>query len=308
MTEVIESNKKAVNTLSAGHFIIDNYSSFTTPILPLLALKFNTSLAVITSILSIGHLCSSIAQPIFGYIADRWRRRFFLFFGMLFAPLAYSLIGVVPDIFTLSLCIAIGSLGTGFYHPQATSMMLVFSDKKNTAKEMGIFLACGTLGYAIGPLISSSITNYAGLNYLPFAAITGLICAFLILKFVPKISGVVVTNKEQPKFWSSVKIIVQDTTMQILFMIAAFKSLVSILFGIFPPFLWTQQGFSTFKIGTIVFAFLAVSAFGTYSSPYFEAKFGTVSTFKFSMMSTLPLILLYALTYKQFPNISLIFV
>ncbi|MBO5947274.1 MFS transporter [bacterium] len=301
-----QPNKKAVNSLSIAHFVIDNYSAFSSPILPLLVAKLDINLAIMTSILSVGHLMSSLCQPIFGFIADRWRKRFFIVFGMLLGAIFHSMVGIAPNLISLVLCVALGSLGIGFFHPQATGMMILFSDKKNAIKEMGLFLACGTLGYSIGPLVSSSIANFIGLEFLPFASIVGIICAILILKFVPKVSNIPIQD-DKPKFWESVKVITKDRIIQILIMISAFKSMVSIMFSVFLPFVWTKQGFSTFQIGIIIFIFLCFSAAGTYSSQIFEKRIGTTRTFALSMMSTLPLCILYFTTSKSCPILSLIF-
>lgn len=301
-----QPNKKAVNSLSIAHFVIDNYSAFSSPILPLLVAKLDINLAIMTSILSVGHLMSSLCQPIFGFIADRWRKRFFIVFGMLLGAIFHSMVGIAPNLISLVLCVALGSLGIGFFHPQATGMMVLFADKENAVKEMGLFLACGTLGYSIGPLVSSSIANFIGLEFLPFASIVGIICAILILKFVPKVSNIPVKD-DKPKFWEAVKVIVKDRIIQILIMISAFKSMVSIIFSVFLPFIWTKQGFSTFQIGVIIFIFLCFSAAGTYSSQIFEKRIGTTKTFALSMMSTLPLCVLYFATSKLCPILPLIF-
>ena len=301
------NNKNAIITLSAGHFILDNYSNFITPILPLLVAKLNTTMAVITGILSIGHIGSSLLQPLFGYIADRWKRRFFLVIGLFLGSIFYSFITMANSLFMLGFCIVMGSLGSGFYHPQATGLMLNLTNNNNTVKDMGLFLACGTMGYALGPVISSAIINFCGMKYLPYAVITGIICAFCILKFVPKITKTVKENEERPRFREALKVILKDKVMLLLLMIATFKSMISMIFGIFPPFLWTEQGFSTFHIGIIIFVFLAVSALGTYSSRFFEERIGTIATFRLSMMSSLPLAILYFTTYKYFPILSLVF-
>ena len=301
-----KSNKKAVKTLSISHFVIDNYSAFSTPILPLLVAKLDINLAIITSILSVGHLMSSLCQPIFGYIADRWRKRFFIVFGMLLAAIFHSMVGIAPNLISLVLCVALGSLGIGFFHPQATGLMLLFASKDNSVKEMGVFLACGTLGFSIGPLVSSSIANFIKLEYLPFASIVGILAAILILRFIPKVSNLPITENK-PKFWEAVKVIIKDRIMQILIMISALKSLVSITYSVFLPFVWTKQGFSTFQIGIIVFLFLCCSAAGTYSSQFFEKRLGTTKTFALSMMTTLPLTCLYFYTIKFCQIIPLIF-
>ena len=73
------SNKKAVRTLWAGHATCDIYSGFVNPIMPFLAANLGITLAVSTFIISLSHVCSSMMQPIFGYLSDSWRKRFFIF-------------------------------------------------------------------------------------------------------------------------------------------------------------------------------------------------------------------------------------
>ena len=71
-----KTNKKAIRTLWAGHATIDIYSGFVNPIMPFLAANLGITLSISTFILSLSHVCSSLTQPIFGYLSDVWKRRF----------------------------------------------------------------------------------------------------------------------------------------------------------------------------------------------------------------------------------------
>ena len=232
-------------------------------------------------------------------------KRFFIFWGMVLASVFCSLIGIVPNIYLLGICLILGSLGSGFFHPQATGFAGYYSGE-NITKNMGIFLACGTFGFALGPLISSSIADFLGLQYLPYIMSIGLICALLILKFVPKIKKESVSVKAEG-LTDALKDILKDNTMRILIMISILKSFITTTFSLFPPFLWTEMGYSTFKIGVLVFLYLIFSGMGTFSSHFFEKRIGAINTFKISLMSTFPLALLYFITYKHYPVLSLIF-
>ena len=52
----------------------------------------DTDLSISTFILSLSHVCSSLTQPIFGYLSDVWKRRFFVFFGMLLSSIFLPLL------------------------------------------------------------------------------------------------------------------------------------------------------------------------------------------------------------------------
>ncbi|MEI8378293.1 MAG: MFS transporter, partial [bacterium] len=80
-----QKNKQAVKCLTIGHFMIDSYAGFLAPILPFIASKIGISLALAGSVISISHLLSSMTQPFFGFLADKIKKRFFIFWGMLLA-------------------------------------------------------------------------------------------------------------------------------------------------------------------------------------------------------------------------------
>ena len=101
----------------------------------------------------------------FGYLADRWQRRFFIFWGMLLASIFLSCLGIANNIFTLVICLLLGHMGVSFFHPQATSFAYSNSECKTNSKELSIFIAMGTFGYALGPAISSGIILFCFCKY-----------------------------------------------------------------------------------------------------------------------------------------------
>ena len=168
-------SKKVIKALSLGHFITDAYSGFLNPIMPFIAAKIGITMAVATVLISISNLTSSLSQPFFGFVADRWQRRFFIFWGMIFASIFLSCLGIATNIWLLALCIILGHMGVAFFHPQATSIISNYSKLTENSKDMSIFIAMGTFGFALGPAISSSIAQHWGLEKLPFACFIGIL-------------------------------------------------------------------------------------------------------------------------------------
>lgn len=281
-------NKKEIKTLSISHFIIDAYSGFLNPIMPFIAAKIGISMAIATVLISISNLTSSLSQPFFGFIADKWRRRFFIFWGMLLASVFLSLLGLANNIFTLALCIILGHMGVAFFHPQATSIVSNYSKSTEGSKDMSVFIALGTFGFAFGPAVSSGITQFFGLEKLPFACFIGIITAFIILKNIPKINTDIV---EKPKFTviEALKKIFNNKPVSILVGASIIKSFVVSSFPIVLPFYWKSIGYSVSKIGIILLFFMLSGALGVIASPKLEKLVGIKNVFYISLLTVTPL-------------------
>ena len=288
----MNNSKKVIKTLSLGHFTIDAYSGFLNPIMPFIATKIGITMAIATVLISISNLTSSLSQPFFGYLADRWQRRFFIFWGMLMASVFLSCLGIANNIFTLIICLLFGHMGVSFFHPQATSFAYSNSECKTNSKELSIFIAMGTFGFALGPAISSGITQLWGLEKLPFACVFGLIMAFVLLKNVPKITTV---EKEKPKvsLALALKKIFSNKPVAILVFASIVKSFVVSSFQIILPFYWKSINYSVATIGIILFVFMLAGALGVVLSPVFEKKLGVKKVFYISLISVLPLGLIF---------------
>ena len=94
--------------------------------------------------------------------------------------------------------------------------------------------------------------------------------------------------------------------MNYLMLISMMKSLITNSSCILLPFLWKSMGYSPFYIGFALFLFVFAGAFSSFLSPKAEKLFGSKPVVYFSMWATFPMMLLFALTYKTHPILSLI--
>lgn len=287
-----------------GHFINDIYTGFLNPIMPFIAEQVKISMPVATIILSCSHIFSSLLQPFFGFFADNMRKRGLIFWGLIFTSLFISFAPASKNLITMVLFIMLGGLGSSLFHPQSLGLISKFS-KSDIVRNMGIFIACGTLGYSMGPLFSSGIAQYFGLDKMPYLSLLGICWAVLMFNMVPKFSDDK-TQKSNIDFVKALKDILSNRKLNILNIIAMLKSLMTTSCSILLPFLWKAQGYSKFQIGTALFFFIFLGGIASLLSPKFEHKIGTANVFYFSMITTLPLMILFMLTYKNMPLLSFI--
>lgn len=287
-----------------GHFINDIYTGFLNPIMPFIAEQVKISMPIATIILSCSHIFSSLLQPFFGYFADSIKKRALVFWGLIFTSVFISLAPAVSNLWLMILFIILGSIGSSLFHPQSLGLISKFSTS-NVARNMGMFIAFGTLGYSMGPLFSSTIAQFFGLNKMPYLAILGIFWAILMFCMVPKFSNEK-TPKSKINFVIAIKEITSNRKLNILNIIAILKSLIQTSCSILLPFLWKIQGYSKFQIGLALFMFTAFGGIASFVSPILERRIGTANVFYFSMITTFPLMVLFMLTYKSFPILSFI--
>ena len=92
MRDLQKEDRLAIFSLSAGHFISDAYSNFLGPLLPLLVLKLNLSIAQAGWLAAMQVISSSLTQPAYGYLSDRYLKRLFA----VFSPTRYGCLHVFP--------------------------------------------------------------------------------------------------------------------------------------------------------------------------------------------------------------------
>ena len=298
-----QNNPTASGLLAAGHFTVDVYSGYLNPIMPFIAAKIGIGIAITTMLMSVSYLLSSLMQPLFGFLSDKYKRRFFIICGLLLIAIFNPMTGAATVPWALGLFIVLGNLGNGFFHPQATGFTFIFS-KGFESQRIGRFLTMGTLGFAFGPLLASSMVKYFGLESLPVTSIFGIILALMFLKFVPKVSDIK-TDKSSITLKDALKEVLTSKVTRILIGLSMIKSLVSIVYCLLLPFLWKQNGYGVFEIGFILSIYTLFGAIATYVSPKLEKKIGTKKVFITSLILVAPITAVMFLTLHAIPLLSI---
>ena len=292
MKNNIPNAKTAIVWLCSAHLVCDVYGGFLNPLMPFIAAKLGFTMAVATVLLAITQICSNMLQPIFGFFADNILKRFFVFWGIVLASIFIPLASSAPNVYLLTIFMILGCLGGSFFHPQSMGFVNYFSGK-NCSNNMGVFVSLGSLGFAFGPLLAAYVTQVAGLEKIFLTSLLGLILAFTMFIFVPKLSNI--ERKSEPKlFIQSFKEILLNRQMNYLMIIAMMKSLVTNSTCVLLPFLWKDLNYSPFYIGFALFLFVFAGSIGSFLSPKFEKIFGSKFIIYLSMWLSFPLLLLFA--------------
>lgn len=293
-----KTNKNSIFLLSSGHFTVDVFSSAMVPLYPYLVEKLGMTLATISVIVALGHLFSSMLQPLFGFFADKMRHRAFMFWGLVLSSIFVPLSITSTATSSLAIFFMIGVIGNAIFHPQVTSMISIYTkENSDLTKYMGVFLGSGTIGYAIGPYVSSMLVERLGINYIFALTIFGLACAFLMYFMLPKIPTSAVSTARE-KFLPLMKEVFSSPVMVNLTWISVVKSMVSMTCATYFPFILERYGFSLSQTGFIITIFFLTAGVATMLSTVFERKIGARMLIKHAFIILLPLMLLTIYTLK----------
>ncbi|NOY60709.1 MAG: MFS transporter [Calditrichaeota bacterium] len=175
-----------VALLSAAHFVNDTYPGFVAPLLPLLMDKIGFGLTLAAVLTSIMAVFNSLAQPLFGHLADRMKTPYFTIFGPLVTAVFLGSIGLWHSYAALIVILVISGLGTSAFHPQ-TAVLTGVAGGNRKGLAMSIFVTGGSAGHSLGPIIIIPIVTYLGLKYSGLTIAYGLLMSFLLFRYLPNL-------------------------------------------------------------------------------------------------------------------------
>ncbi len=293
--------KRALWGISTGHFILDMHVAILIPLYPLIAQRLDINLATISIVIALGHSMASVLEPLFGFISDKIQKRFFMFWGLilvsLFMPLGY----IAPNAKILTLCLIMGMAGNAFYHPQTTSIIKDFyKDKIELSRSIGVFLGLGTIGYSMGPYLSSFIVEKFGSNFV-YIGIIGIFTAIFALFFVPKIEKR--EFKSESNFLLALKNILKNKVCVVLILLTVLKACLVMSFGTYIPFLLKQFGYTVTQTGLIMTAFFIAGGLSMIFASHFEKRLKLKGLIVASYFPLLPLVVFAIISLKHCPKI-----
>jgi len=166
------------------HATNDAFAGMLSALLPTLQVRFGlteTALALFVATLSFS---SSVTQPVFGVLADRWGRRRVAALGVMTSSSLLSLMAVAPTPWLLFVILLVGGFGSAAFHPAGTGVARSIGGERK-GLVMSVFSAGGTVGVAAGPLIIGWLLMTGNLALSPLLMIPGVLGGLALLVFVP---------------------------------------------------------------------------------------------------------------------------
>lgn len=277
---------------SAGHFVVDLYSSALGIFQPLLVDKLHLNLTEAGILGGLMVLFSSVMQPAWGYLSDRFHTRAFSVLAPAVAGIFISALGLAASYEMVLLCIALGGMGIASFHPQA-SVRATMGISKHRGRWMAVFISSGTLGMALGPIFFSTLISWLTFEGIAWGALLGILATLLMLAKVPSHT---ISHKRKSIDWAALKAVRKPLIIH--YFLVFVRSVVQIVFAqMLPLYFIRERGFSLTDSSFALSLYLTAGAVGGFLGGQLADRFGGKKVIQFSMISCLPFLALFFLTH-----------
>lgn len=277
---------KPVLLLASGHFCVDLYSSMLAALLPFLQQKLLLNLWQAGMLAGVLIFSSSLAQPIYGLLADRFRSKVFVVLGPAVAGVFISCLGLAPGMKSLFLLLFIAGVGMASYHPQGAALTHSVS-QTNHAFNMSVYVTSGTVGYALGPLYITAVIQLLGLSKSYWAAIPALLVTALLFRYGP--SPAAFSPHHSVSLREQVRGLMRP--LLVLYSLVAVRSIMYSGITSFFPLYYTGHGHSAYRANQFLTIFLFAGGTAGLVGGWLADRYSGKKMMGFSFIAALPLFL-----------------
>ena len=171
------NRNRSIILLSLGHSCVDVYQGAVAALVPFFVSERAYTYAAASGIVLAASLLSSVVQPLFGVVTDRWPMPWLLPAGALTGGAGVALCGVGGSYALTLAAVAVSGIGVAAYHPEAARAARAAAGGSNTA--MGWFSLGGNIGFAVAPPLVAAVVAVGGLSASPLLVVPALAGAAL---------------------------------------------------------------------------------------------------------------------------------
>ena len=180
-------NKFAIYLAALGHLVTDMAQGALPALLPLFIRHYGLSYQEAGGLIFANTALASVAQPFFGYLADKRSMPWLIPLGMSLSGVCIAAMGFVHSYWALFSLAMIAGVGSALFHPEGARLVNRMSGEKK-GKAMGIFAVGGNGGFAIGPMLAGLAYIFNEQALVIFALLNGILALIVFLQ-LPKLTG-----------------------------------------------------------------------------------------------------------------------
>ena len=178
-------DRAKVALVAASHAVDDTYQGAVPALLPFFVADRHYSYAAATGLMFALAALSSVIQPFFGALTDRYNLWWLVPAGLSIAGVGVALSGLAPNYLLTFLAIAVAGVGVAAFHPEAARAARAAS--ANSQQAMSVFSVGGNLGYAMGPLlVSAALLVGTGTRGTALLAVPALVTGAVVFSVLAK--------------------------------------------------------------------------------------------------------------------------
>ena len=274
------------------HCINDFGQGSLAALIPFFIANFGLNYYQSASIIFCNTVVASVAQPILGYVADRWRVPWFIPVGFTVTLVSISAIALATSYEMILALSLIAGIGAALFHPEA-ALLVNRTQSNELGNAMGRFAVGGSAGFALGPLLAGGVYVFGGQFLWLFTAIALIGVLLYVYAFTGSTDTDAIGESK-----SSAKSTNSGTNDWVsfgkLFFVIASRSILFSVLSIFIPILYItvingEAGASSLAL-TMYFAMGAVL---TYMGGALSDKLGFLKTVRLGNLIFLPSVLVF---------------
>ena len=276
-------------TLMYGHFTVDTYAGLIPVLFPLLRAQFTLDLRTVGLVTLAYSGASSLSQPLFGWLADRYGTRL-AGLALAWSAVMFASIGFAPNFSTLLLLAALAGIGSGAYHPMGAMNASAVIPERQRNVAMSVYVTGGTVGVALGPVLGAVLYSVFGLRGTALMFFPGIMGAILLLFGMRNIA-----LPRAPKKTADIPRLPSVPLVPLIAVILVMASRSWTVLGIeaFIPTWYASMGYSAAFYGPLATTVVLASAVGSIGSGTLADRFGRRGVIVGALVLTVPVILLF---------------
>ena len=274
------------------HCINDFGQGSLAALIPFFIANFGLNYYQSASIIFCNTIVASVAQPILGYVADRWRVPWFIPVGFSITLVSISAIALATSYEMILALSLIAGLGAALFHPEA-ALLVNRMQSNELGNAMGRFAVGGSAGFALGPLLAGGVYVFGAHFLWVFTAIALLGVLLYLYAFTGEADT---TNAGESK--SSAKSTNTGANDWVsfgkLFFVIASRSILFSVLSIFIPILYITVINGEASASSLALTmYFAMGAVLTYMGGALSDKLGFLKTVRLGNLIFLPSVLVF---------------
>jgi MFS transporter, FSR family, fosmidomycin resistance protein len=277
-----------MSALAGGHLGTDFANGSLPALLPFLTDSFSLSYTLAAGLMLASAASSSLVQPFFGLWSDRHGASWLLPAGVAIAGVGIGLAAAAPSYWLVLVFVVVSGLGVAAYHPEGSKFAAYASGSKR-ASGMSAFAIGGNIGFALGPIVATSLVLSLGLRGGLLLALPPLAIAVTLFALLPFLRTFVPERSVERRAAGEDR----PGPLTILLAVIGFRSLAWWGLLTFVPLWEVSLGHSKAYGNHLLALMLLVGGLGTIVVGPLADRFGRRPVLIASLAAAAPLILVF---------------
>lgn len=283
---VVKKSYLQVILLAMGHFFNDFYCNFLPILLPILIPKLGLSLTLSGALVMVMSLSANVLQPVFGYFMDKYNFNKIMPLIIPFGAVFICLTNWASNFIILAVLIGLSGLAVSTFHPMGAGLVSKVAPDGKISTCISIFVAGGSFGFALAPILLVYFMQMYSLDYLPILIIPAIILG--VLMYSSGLSKARFVNEEVAKnMHFNLAQILQNKPLMLLNISMGLRAWLFTALVTFLPLWAIEKGCDNTLSGWILTIYLCGSVIGGLIGGALNDKIGYKKVILWALIFTL---------------------